>query len=47
MQEADITAYSLTDYSTLAEVASEKGYIEASDMDKLMEWRKSPEDWGK
>lgn len=47
MQEADITAYSLTNYSTLAEVASEKGYIEASDMDKLMEWRKSPEDWGK
>lgn len=47
MQEADITAYSLTNYSTLVEVASEKGYIEASDMDKLMEWRKNPEDWGK
>jgi orotate phosphoribosyltransferase len=47
LEEADITAYSLTNYSTLVEVASEKGYIEASDMNKLMEWRKSPEDWGK
>lgn len=47
MQEANITAYSLTNYSTLVEVASEKGYIEAGDMDKLMEWRKNPEDWGK
>ena len=43
MQEADITAFSLTDYSTLVEVAREKGYIEASDLDKLMEWRKNPD----
>ncbi len=47
LEEADIKAYSLTNYSTLVEVASEKGYIEAADMDKLMEWRKNPEDWGK
>ena len=47
MEAADITAYSLTNYSTLVEVASEKGYIEASDMDKLLEWRKNPESWGK
>lgn len=47
MEEENITAYSLTNYSTLVEVASEKGYIEASDMDKLMEWRKNPENWGK
>lgn len=47
LQEAEITAYSLTNYSTLVEVASEKGYIEAADMDKLMEWRKNPETWGK
>lgn len=47
LEEANITAYSLTNYSTLVEVASEKGYIEASDMNKLMEWRKNPENWGK
>ena len=42
LQESDITAYSLTDYSTLIEVASEKGYIEATEMDKLIKWRKNP-----
>ncbi|MBB6443777.1 orotate phosphoribosyltransferase [Bacillus benzoevorans] len=47
LEEADITAYSLTNYSTLVGVAGEKGYIEASDMDKLLEWRKNPEVWGK
>ena len=47
MKEAEITSYSLTDYSTLVEVARDKGYIEASDWDKLMEWRKNPEEWGK
>ena len=38
----NITAYSLTDFSTLVEVANEKGYIEKTDLDKLMEWRKNP-----
>ena len=47
MQKADVTVFSLTDYSTLVEVAQEKGYIEPSDWDKLMEWRKNPEEWGK
>nr|WP_295971958.1 orotate phosphoribosyltransferase [uncultured Bacillus sp.] len=47
LQESGITAYSLTNYSTLVEVASEKGYIDPSDWDKLMEWRKNPENWGK
>jgi orotate phosphoribosyltransferase len=47
LSDANITTYSLTDFSTLVEVASEKGYIEASDWDKLMEWRKNPAEWGK
>lgn len=46
LQNAEIKAYSLTDFSTLIEVANEKGYIEGSDMDKLMEWRKDPNGWG-
>lgn len=47
LRNANITTYSLTDYSTLVEVASEKGYTEASDLNKLMEWRKNPSEWGK
>ncbi|WP_071395395.1 orotate phosphoribosyltransferase [Bacillus tuaregi] len=47
LRDANITAYSLTDFSTLVEVASEKGYIEQKDWVKLMEWRKNPAEWGK
>ncbi|KAA9025932.1 orotate phosphoribosyltransferase [Niallia endozanthoxylica] len=47
MKNADITVFSLTDFSTLVEVASEKGYIEQKDWEKLMEWRKNPAEWGK
>ncbi len=47
MRNADITAFSLTDFSTLVEVASEKGYIEQKDLEKLIEWRKNPAEWGK
>lgn len=47
LRDANITAYSLTDFSTLVEVASEKGYIEQKDWEKLMEWRKNPAEWGK
>jgi len=47
LSNSDITSYSLTDFSTLVEVASEKGYIAQSDWNKLMEWRKDPSVWGK
>lgn len=47
LRDADITTFSLTDFSTLVEVASEKGYIEQKDLEKLMEWRKNPAEWGK
>ena len=47
LRDSDIAAYSLTDYSTLIEVASEKGYVQPSEMDKLIEWRKNPSEWGK
>lgn len=46
LSNADVTAYFLTDFSTLVDVASEKGYIEQKDWDKLMEWRKNPSQWG-
>ena len=47
LRNSDITAYSLTDYSTLIEVAGEKGYVQPSERDKLHEWRKNPSEWGK
>lgn len=47
LRDANISSYSLTDFSTLVEVASEKGYVETTDLDKLMEWRKNPAQWGK
>ncbi len=47
LKEAGITAYSLTDFTTLSKVASEKGYIQAADLDTLVAWRKDPTEWGK
>ena len=47
LRSADITSYSLTDYSTLIEVASEKGYVQPSELERLIEWRKNPAEWGK
>jgi orotate phosphoribosyltransferase len=44
---ANISAYSLTDYSTLLEVAREMGYIKEADLETLQEWRKDPAEWGK
>lgn len=45
--ESKINAYSLTDFSTLVRIASEKGYMEEENLDKVLEWKKSPEEWGK
>lgn len=46
-KEAGITAYSLTDFSTLSEVAKDKGYIQEADVETLRAWRKDPAEWGK
>lgn len=42
---ANVEAHSLTDFSTLIEVAEANGYIEADDIEKLSEWRKNPTAW--
>lgn len=44
-EEKDIPFYSLTDYTTLIDVALETGYIKDSDLELLNNWRKSPETW--
>ncbi|MDZ5470733.1 orotate phosphoribosyltransferase [Bacillus sp. 31A1R] len=47
LADANITSYSLTDFSTLSEVAKDKGYVKQEDMAKLDEWKKDPASWGK
>jgi orotate phosphoribosyltransferase len=36
----------LSDYHAVLEQAAETGYIQASDLDVLKEWRKDPSVWG-
>lgn len=47
LKSADITAYSLTDFSTLAKVAEEKGLITQENIKSLADWQKNPAEWGK
>ncbi|PAD27263.1 orotate phosphoribosyltransferase [Niallia circulans] len=44
--EAEITAYSLTDYTSLLDVSQKKGYIQEGDLASLNAWKESPENWG-
>ncbi|BCB03295.1 orotate phosphoribosyltransferase [Bacillus sp. KH172YL63] len=46
LEENGITAYSLSDYSSLLEVALEKGVIGEEELSELHRWRKDPELWG-
>ncbi|MBP2240068.1 orotate phosphoribosyltransferase [Cytobacillus eiseniae] len=45
LEDANILAYTLTDFETLSETAKEKGYVQEEDMKKLAEWRKNPVEW--
>jgi orotate phosphoribosyltransferase len=40
----DCSFYTLTNYSTLVEVAVENNYIESTDLEKLKAWKKDPSD---
>jgi len=44
-QEAGVPMHTLTDYSTLIDVARENGYVDESELETLAEWRKTPETW--
>lgn len=46
LSAANITAYSLTDFTILANLAEEKGLITKENLDSLAEWRKDPSEWG-
>lgn len=41
---AGLPSYSISDYSTLVQVAKEKGYINEHELQKLTKWRENPED---
>lgn len=44
-KSAKVDSYSLTDYTTLLQVAQENNYIAESDLQKLNAWRETPESW--
>lgn len=44
-EEAKVPMYTLTDYSTLIDVASENDFVDESDLETLSEWRDAPETW--
>lgn len=44
LEDAGIKAFSLSDYSTLIEVAKEKGLVNEGELEKLKDWRKNPAD---
>ncbi len=45
--EANIPFYTLSNYQNLLGIALEQGYISASALQTLSDWRKSPSTWGK
>ncbi|WP_276495764.1 orotate phosphoribosyltransferase [Pontibacter litorisediminis] len=45
-QKAGIPLHCLSNYNALVEAAAKQGYIQASAMETLAEWRKSPQTWG-
>ncbi|MFW5991166.1 MAG: orotate phosphoribosyltransferase [Candidatus Nanoarchaeia archaeon] len=42
----DYNVSTLTDFSTLAEVAKEEGYIDQNQLESAKEWNKNPKEWG-
>ncbi|WP_423409983.1 orotate phosphoribosyltransferase [Heyndrickxia sp. MSNUG] len=46
LQSAGISAHSLTDFTTLSNLAEEKGLISKENLESLVEWRKNPAEWG-
>ncbi|NQD64806.1 orotate phosphoribosyltransferase [Bacillus haikouensis] len=45
MEEHKISAYTLSDYTSLLEVAVENGIVQAEDIEQLKRWRENPEEW--
>ncbi|WP_422006456.1 orotate phosphoribosyltransferase [Roseivirga pacifica] len=46
-EKAGIELHTLSDYSTMLEIAKDLGYVGVKDLASLEEWRKDPSVWGK
>ena len=46
-EQAGVRTISLTNYETLINLAVEKGIIEETDQNTLLNWRENPSEWGK
>ena len=46
-EQAGVRTLSLTNYETLINLAVEKGIIEETDQNTLLNWRENPAEWGK
>lgn len=44
-EEHRLKLVTLSDYTTLIQVAQEQGYIQKEHLDVLMEWKKDPQNW--
>lgn len=44
-EEAEVPIHTLTDYTTLIQVAKDNHYVNESDLETLADWRKKPETW--
>jgi orotate phosphoribosyltransferase len=46
LEEHKIDAYSLSDYSSLLQVALDHSIIKEDELEQLKKWRENPEEWG-
>ncbi len=44
-QKVNVPLYTLTDYTTLVDVAVEKGFVNSEDLEILSSWRTNPDTW--
>lgn len=44
-EDVNVPVYNLTDYTTLIDVAVEKGFVTANDLKHLEDWRSHPDTW--
>lgn len=43
--KVNVPVFTLTDYTTLVDVAVEKGFVSSDDLEHLSSWRKNPDTW--
>ena len=44
-RSVNVPVFNLTDYSTLVDVAVEKGFVTSDDLEQLANWRSNPDTW--